>query len=91
MKQSLLLILIIFLFFLSIFHKLTFKINLFPTKKRKWLWPGKVLFIDGKVVFVRRGNVFVRVSPNRPWRVKFEEGMNIVDSDTQKKLMRKLY
>ena len=28
---------------------------------------------------------FVRVSPNIPWRVNSEEGMNIVDSDTQKR------
>ena len=33
--------------------------------KEKWLGPGKVVFQDGKVVFVRHGSVFVRVSPNR--------------------------
>jgi len=33
--------------------------------KEKWLGPGKVVFQDGKVVFVRHGGVFVRVSPNR--------------------------
>jgi hypothetical protein len=33
--------------------------------KDKWLGPGKVVFQDGKVVFVRHGSVFVRVSPNR--------------------------
>ena len=32
--------------------------------KEKWLGPGKVVFQDGKVVFVRHGGVFVRVSPN---------------------------
>ena len=31
----------------------------------KWLGPGKVVFQDGKVVFIRHGGVFVRVSPNR--------------------------
>lgn len=31
----------------------------------KWLGPGKVVFQDGKVIFVRHGGVFVRVSPNR--------------------------
>ena len=31
----------------------------------RWLGPGKVVFQDGKVVFVRHGGVFVRVSPNR--------------------------
>ena len=30
-----------------------------------WLGPGKVVFQDGKVVFVRHGGIFVRVSPNR--------------------------
>ena len=32
--------------------------------KERWLGPGKVVFQDGKVVFVRHGSVFVRVSPN---------------------------
>lgn len=31
----------------------------------KWLGPGKVVFQDGKIVFVRHGGSFVRVSPNR--------------------------
>ncbi|MCG7877703.1 MAG: transposase [Candidatus Thiodiazotropha endolucinida] len=33
--------------------------------RERWLGPGKVVFQDGKVVFVRHGGVFVRVSPNR--------------------------
>lgn len=33
--------------------------------KEKLIGPGKVVFQDGKVVFVRHGGVFVRVSPNR--------------------------
>jgi transposase InsO family protein len=33
--------------------------------QERWLGPGKVVFQDGRVVFVRHGNVFVRVSPNR--------------------------
>lgn len=52
--------------------------------KEKWLVPGKVMFQDGKVVFVRHGNVFVRVSPNRLCRISPEEGMNIGDIDIQK-------
>lgn len=32
---------------------------------QKWLGPGKVIFQDGKVVFIRHGGVFVRVCPNR--------------------------
>ena len=31
----------------------------------RWLGPGKVVFQDGKLVFVRHGGSFVRVSPNR--------------------------
>ena len=37
--------------------------------KDRWLGPGKVMFQDGKVVFVRHGGVFVRVSPNRLCKV----------------------
>ena len=33
--------------------------------KERWLGPGKMVFQDGKVVFVRHGGVFARVSPNR--------------------------
>ena len=32
--------------------------------QEKWLGPGKVVFQDGRVVFVRHGGTFVRVSPN---------------------------
>lgn len=31
----------------------------------RWLGPGRVVFQDGKVIFVRHGGVFVRVSPTR--------------------------
>ena len=34
-------------------------------ESERWLGPGKVLFQDGKVVFVRHGNIYVRVSVNR--------------------------
>ena len=37
--------------------------------RERWLGPGKVVFQDGKVVFVRHGAVFVRVSPNRLQKV----------------------
>ena len=33
--------------------------------REKWLGPGKVMFQDGKIVFVRHGSVYVRVSVNR--------------------------
>lgn len=31
----------------------------------RWMGPAKVLFQDGKVIFVRHGGVFVKVSPTR--------------------------
>ena len=34
-------------------------------QQERWLGPAKVIFQDGKVVFVRHGAVWVRVSPNR--------------------------
>ena len=34
-------------------------------EKERWLGPGKVMFQDGKGVFIRHGSSFVRVSPNR--------------------------
>lgn len=33
--------------------------------KERWLGPATVVFQDGKVIFVRHGGIFVRVSPNR--------------------------
>jgi hypothetical protein len=33
--------------------------------QERWLGPAKVIFQDGKVVFVRHGGTYVRVSPNR--------------------------
>ena len=37
--------------------------------KERWLGPATVVFQDGKVVFVRHGGIFVRVSPNRLKRI----------------------
>ena len=37
--------------------------------KERWLGPATVIFQDGKVVFVRHGGIFVRVSPNRLKRI----------------------
>ena len=37
--------------------------------RERWLGPATVVFQDGKVVFVRHGGVFVRVSPNRLNRI----------------------
>ena len=36
---------------------------------KRWLGPGKVVFQDGKVIFIRHGGAFIRVSPNRLIRV----------------------
>lgn len=36
----------------------------------KWLGPARVVFQDGKVIFVRHGGVFIRVSPNRLKKAK---------------------
>ena len=46
--------------------------NVFYKREGKewWLGPGKVVFQDGKVVFVRHGSVFVRVSPNRLCKIE---------------------
>ncbi|CAG2239162.1 unnamed protein product [Mytilus edulis] len=44
--------------------------------KERWLGPGKVVFQDGKVVFVRHGGVFVRVSPNRLCKINTDLGEN---------------
>ena len=49
----------------------------------KWLGPGKVVFQDGKVVFVRHGSVFVRVSPNRLVKTGQEIVMNLEDPNPQ--------
>ena len=42
----------------------------------RWLGPGKVVFQDGHVIFVRHGGVFVRVSPNRLIKaeLRFDKG-----------------
>ena len=37
--------------------------------KERWFGPATVVFQEGKVVFVRHGGIFVRVSPNRIERV----------------------
>lgn len=47
--------------------------------KDMWLGPAKVVFRDGKVVLVRHGGIFVRVSPNR--LNKGENMKNLTDSD----------
>ena len=41
----------------------------------KWLGPGKVMFQDGKIIFVRHGSVYVKVSATR--LIKANENTNI--------------
>ena len=48
--------------------------------KEKWLGPSKVVFQDGKVMFVRHGNVFVRVSPNSLACQQNKKGTEVNDS-----------
>ena len=44
--------------------------------KERWLGPATVVFQDGKVVFVRHGGIFIRVSPNRLNKIqKLKDGM----------------
>ena len=44
--------------------------------KERWLGPATVVFQDGKVVFVRHGGIFVRVSPNQLNKIqKLKDGM----------------
>jgi transposase InsO family protein len=38
----------------------------------KWLGPAKVMFQDGKVVFLRHGGAFIRVAPHRVIKVQSE-------------------
>lgn len=35
------------------------------TKDERWMGPAKVIFQDGKVIFVRHGSTYIRVSANR--------------------------
>jgi hypothetical protein len=51
--------------------------------KERWLEPGKVVFQDGKVVFVRHGGVFVRVLPNRLCKVNTYFTDNAIKDDKQ--------
>lgn len=47
--------------------------------KERWLGPGKVVFQDGKVVFVRHGGSFVRVSPNRLIKANIDVDDTVVE------------
>ena len=39
--------------------------NVWYKRRDKWMGPGKVVFQDGKVIFVRHGSIYVRVSASR--------------------------
>ena len=49
----------------------------------RWLGPGKVVFQDGKVIFVRHGSTFVRVSANRLIKKGSEFSQKTGDSNDQ--------
>ena len=49
--------------------------------QERWMGPAKVVFQDGKVVFIRHGGVFVRVSPNRLMKVGREFTTDQMTSD----------
>jgi hypothetical protein len=51
--------------------------------KERWLGPGKEVFQDGKVVFVRHGRVFVRILPNRLCKVNTYFVDNATKDDKQ--------
>ena len=55
-------------------------------RRERWLGPGKVVFQDGKVIFVRHGSALVRVSANRiVWKgEEYMEGdlKNTVNTET---------
>ena len=53
----------------------------------RWLGPAKVIFQDGKVIFIRHGATFVRVSPNR---ISLASGrcVTITNTDEQKSTTR---
>ena len=47
--------------------------------KERWLGPASVVFRDGKVVFVRHGGIFVRVSLNRLSKVQDMKSQNKIE------------
>ena len=52
--------------------------------KERWLGPAGIVFQDGKVVFVRYGGIFVRVSPNRLSKVQDIKSQNKIEhNDTE--------
>ena len=55
-------------------------------RDEKWYGPGKVIFQDGKVIFVRYGSTFVRVSANRLTKTgsKAEGETDCLDNDMQR-------
>ena len=52
--------------------------------RERWLGPATVVFQDGKVVFVRHGGIFVRVSPNRLRRTHEALGSSSIHKNDEK-------
>ena len=53
--------------------------------KERWLGPAKVMFQDDKIVFVRHGNVYVRVSVNRLIKAGDEDWMEEIGETEENK------
>ena len=51
--------------------------------KERWFGPATVNFQDGRVVFVRHGGIFVRVSPNRLRQISVKFGENRKNSENE--------
>lgn len=47
--------------------------------KERWLGPARVVFQDGKVVFIRHGGIFVRVCPNRLTKIHDTDSQNTAE------------
>ena len=52
--------------------------------RERWLGPATIVFQDGKVVFVRHGGIFVRVSPNRLRRTHEPLGSSSIHKTDEK-------
>ena len=54
--------------------------------RERWLAPGRFVFQDGKVVFVRHGGVSVKVSPNRLQKVNTYLTDDYEENDTSSRI-----
>ena len=54
--------------------------------RERWLAPGRFVFQEGKVVFVRHGEVSVKVSPNRLQKVNTYSTDDYEENDTSSRI-----